>query len=1189
MPPALVLCYVGEMAAATADLATAELLRGAEERPARTIARVLEAWKRDGVTGSRFSRALHDWLRKQNAISTRRTYAEAMESFFDWWTIVRKQPVPLPSSVRRTDATDYVAWQKTRKRALSIERLERDVPPIGRAARYVEQVGTVSVREASEALGLQYSVGYDQLGRRFESWHPAWQCLLQKRILGKQYNGTEYELFVVAYSTDEKQRYGHLFSEVAPLSSFWIACQQSGENDGSRPLLEHDIWQPFLKDFAGRARNYQEAMAPARMMTTDILQALLSTTVSNSKGAALIANIRDRLLILLLAEMGLRSDEAVRAKRKDVRDGKLHVVGKGDKLRVVPLTRNVAETILEFDRVYKSDGDEAPLLPAIKNPFCSPSGKYIQRNKSEMCTSNVRSILLRRAKLAGIGHSDPRRLAVHPHAMRKWFSRWQVSNGKPLPLVQAMLGHASLTTTGLYTKVATAADMEVAPIVLEPSAVAVAHAAPPALAVPRAREPVAAPPAPKQRPAAPETPVLSVVPRQTQPAPPSAVETPAPAPATAPPVSMASRGIIKRGAPSPEVIDVVPAPSTLDEEVVPKRAQASQRPTVVDMSELKRLWPTDRTRGELVSAYYGNGDRPWDERQTPWGGGSKKIALHTRKQEMRAVGADDYAKLEDRLVVVYVARESGLLWYWGTGNLLVPQAPVVSPDGWFEPSFEQAVRDLQSHWMETRPTAVRALMMWLTLMMSITQQADWEAARRGVEWAAFEDQSWPVPEELVRMPAEEERLKEPRKRALEAGQALKKSVAYQRYEARQEEVKKEIARLQPKGTRRRDLSEEAQARVAELELLREPTREEERAFALLKHAADEANDELARAQWSLVRAFRRHNVEQVVRWLSFRADDYGETLGDSDRQMQPLASRIPDGSAEWIYDEDPILSLPANEQVDLKDWIAILSGQLRSVSKTPLWQSVGGKPVSRSKLIEMLGLVVMELNEEENAERAGRTKKKLSPLAGAFDAAMAQFGVALTWAAFRKKTPSTDKSTVLRNLMQAVIGEVDEISMAMRLGKAVDEEWFRWPSSSPTIEHTETLRAQAARNGMHSECVARRLVRALWEAKKRSIGRKEAIGPTEINSITDQFLALFVPCPPALEQELLLRRRGEPLPDAIRAVQRSLLLDAQEAAMGPQEKEDVVSSERELKKAGMYIANGIKMLPNPVAFLRCLL
>jgi integrase/recombinase XerC/integrase/recombinase XerD len=151
--------------------------------------------------------------------------------------------------------------------------------------------------------------------------------------------------------------------------------------------------------------------------------------------------LRDRAMLELAYAAGLRAEElvTVRADGIDFDSEQIRVEGKGGKTRFVPVGEpalRAAARYLERGRAALAEADE----PAL---FVSKSGRALS-------TSDVRRRLRRWARAAGIAGE------VHPHALRHSFATHLLDGGADLRSIQELLGHASVSTTQLYTRVESA-------------------------------------------------------------------------------------------------------------------------------------------------------------------------------------------------------------------------------------------------------------------------------------------------------------------------------------------------------------------------------------------------------------------------------------------------------------------------------------------------------------------------------------------------------------------------------------------------------------------------------------------------------------------------------------------------------------------------------------------------------------
>jgi integrase/recombinase XerD len=150
--------------------------------------------------------------------------------------------------------------------------------------------------------------------------------------------------------------------------------------------------------------------------------------------------IRDRTMLEMLYATGMRVSELVQLKTNqlNLEGGHVLLFGKGSKERVVPLGREAIRWILvylEGTRGQLSKGKENPVL------FLNRSGRGISRQQ-------FWKIIKAYGLKAGI------RKKITPHLLRHSFASHLLARGADLRSVQMMLGHADISTTQIYTHVA---------------------------------------------------------------------------------------------------------------------------------------------------------------------------------------------------------------------------------------------------------------------------------------------------------------------------------------------------------------------------------------------------------------------------------------------------------------------------------------------------------------------------------------------------------------------------------------------------------------------------------------------------------------------------------------------------------------------------------------------------------------
>ncbi|MER2472193.1 site-specific tyrosine recombinase XerD [Photorhabdus laumondii] len=152
--------------------------------------------------------------------------------------------------------------------------------------------------------------------------------------------------------------------------------------------------------------------------------------------------LRDKAMLEVLYACGLRVSELVGLTLSDVslRQGVVRVIGKGNKERLVPLGEEAIywlEHYMEYGRTGLLNGATLDIL------FPSKRGRQMTR---QTFWHRIKHYAL----LAGI---DTGRLS--PHVLRHAFATHLLNHGADLRVVQMLLGHSDLSTTQIYTHVAT--------------------------------------------------------------------------------------------------------------------------------------------------------------------------------------------------------------------------------------------------------------------------------------------------------------------------------------------------------------------------------------------------------------------------------------------------------------------------------------------------------------------------------------------------------------------------------------------------------------------------------------------------------------------------------------------------------------------------------------------------------------
>jgi len=171
----------------------------------------------------------------------------------------------------------------------------------------------------------------------------------------------------------------------------------------------------------------------------DVLSRREVEQLLDAPAAATRMGIRDGAILETMYACGARAQEVVDLKAEDVNleFGYVRLTGKGNKERIVPLGRPACDRL----RRYRSE-----VRPPLAKPS-SPGNLFLSRTGRKLDRERIWQIVRKLALKAGL------KKRVHPHTLRHSFATHLLEGGADLRLVQEMLGHASISTTQIYTHV----------------------------------------------------------------------------------------------------------------------------------------------------------------------------------------------------------------------------------------------------------------------------------------------------------------------------------------------------------------------------------------------------------------------------------------------------------------------------------------------------------------------------------------------------------------------------------------------------------------------------------------------------------------------------------------------------------------------------------------------------------------
>jgi len=146
------------------------------------------------------------------------------------------------------------------------------------------------------------------------------------------------------------------------------------------------------------------------------------------------ANIEEKLLISMLYGLGLRISELAQLKLDDIKGEWIQILGKGNKVRELPLLPELQHLIAHY----------------LKEKL--PKKYLFEKGNAPMNVAQLRYIITKLFKAAGI--------KATPHQLRHSFATHLLKNGARIADVSELLGHETMATTQVYTKLGSVKKMQ---------------------------------------------------------------------------------------------------------------------------------------------------------------------------------------------------------------------------------------------------------------------------------------------------------------------------------------------------------------------------------------------------------------------------------------------------------------------------------------------------------------------------------------------------------------------------------------------------------------------------------------------------------------------------------------------------------------------------------------------------------
>jgi integrase len=1207
----------------------------AEERRTRvelTLGRIAQGWQHQ-VRGPAFTQALLDLLRSIHNQSTLRSYCFSILELWGWHEQKERRFIT-PDRLTRADAMEYATWLRDRERGLEGWRLSNDPQHLIDRAIFevVDKEPGIDIEGIRRRLRARHSMTTIYRGELIlRADHPEegkpgglgyhLACMVKRRMI--QRTPTVEELRRQAgmiYRPDDREfsyyppsvatkagasRASTIVTRLSALSTLW-RYMMKGENAPGReqPLIQHNIWLDPLRVYQAQAPSHRAATRAAKTPGRSLIMRLLEGTFYRTHGSEqaveaarsvmwggvippgspdilpAFKDLRDRLLILVMVQLGVRAEELGSLRRGDLSGSPsvISIIGKGGKRRVLQVPPAVLRALDDLtaklggmaEHQRRNDrGSRAADLLANSSPLV-PAIAYWGANSATpekgLSRPAIARVLQRRAESIGIAPGSEEMARIHPHGLRHLFAHIAADSGTPMNRIQAMLGHASMGTTSVYVE-ERAPDKLIAEAFRGPVSAA-APAAPviaPAVSPRSVRE---APPwRPERQPISPPAPPMPpprerierIVEREERPA-----------------LGEAPSRAVRRVAPEEEIETIERArgkPLTTEEHRKVQQCRSIRDTSLRKLCEIYQLhWGEKGDRQRLVKPETAAGPPRRAERKEILVETPRYLPNETRGERRERFKREEEQRIAQRSAVirgeteievqsdarmfanVFSGKSSGLSWWTGSSGSMEPEMPVISSsqigscDEERQDELCGLLIKLWRRWYRETPDKAAALVLWVADALELSAQVERIVLERDGCWVTS-GASW--------------------------------------------------ERTRVRGSR---------------------------------GSPDPRQ------------VFREHIPGQIAAWFEAVAWQHrvspGSPVGDKRRRSQKVLDERP---PRWYESEDPIRDLSAYDRAELLDWLLALTGGmpesqdrryiatwindlclmdevLSEMKEDPylgpsfvsrlirdnssyqelerkgqsyvanLLASTGGKDMSQAEQRRRGAEVLRMISEAQMA-----AQYSFRDAISSFTSSLDTFGMV-----HHRVTSRDDLEGGRTRLSSWYLGLVKEhigaevandpvIKLVARCGStplATDEMRELLNVQSGTIRHSDDyIRRFALAYGSHSECVARRIARELWEIRKANPQSQYVTEPRYIMTLILSMRAFKVPCSKGQERKLR-EILGDREPAGIFGVWRK----AQEDPYLAEEQRCPISEELEEEMGElqeMFIPNarGAPALPNPIQLM----
>lgn len=149
-------------------------------------------------------------------------------------------------------------------------------------------------------------------------------------------------------------------------------------------------------------------------------------------------DIRNQLIMIILFDTGIRCSELCGLKMSDMRDTYINIIGKGKKIRYVPITAIVNKYLVRYLRVREN---------YLKDKFNYNADCLLLSQKGKQLTvETIERVVLG----CGVDSNVRKEIRISPHTCRHYYAQTQLKNGCDLFTLSKLLGHTNINVTKRY-------------------------------------------------------------------------------------------------------------------------------------------------------------------------------------------------------------------------------------------------------------------------------------------------------------------------------------------------------------------------------------------------------------------------------------------------------------------------------------------------------------------------------------------------------------------------------------------------------------------------------------------------------------------------------------------------------------------------------------------------------------------